>query len=318
MKRYTTILLLALLTAACSKHVGEVAATGYGTLGVEAECMQVVDARTRAYVELPAGNYSVPEVAELGLRVESADPEYDFAQEWETLESYDPANDWLWATLYTVILFDGTEYRGAKASVEGVDMPYFEGRARLRVVAGIEPSPVHVTVKVANTIVRIVFTERFKGYFANGAKFTLTTDAGNEFAVNHTAGAKEKATYFYVRPARFTIEGEATKQAPSPTLPPQTVKFAATVNAAPEAGTLYTYTFDISDAGSTDEVIFTLNDDPIRTEIIDEELNDKAKPDPKHATAAISTNRRHSNGTATPTLPAIPATFAVSADSATR
>lgn len=318
MKRYTTILLLALLTAACSKHAGEIAATGYGTLGVQAECLQVVDARTRAYVELPAGNYSVPEVSELGLRVESADPEYDFVQEWETLRNYDPANDWLWATLYTVILFEGTEYRGVKAIPEGADMPYFEGRARLRVVAGIEPTPVRVTVKVANTIVRIVFTERFRSYFANGAKFTLTTDAGNEFAVDYTAGAKEKATYFYVRPARFSIAGEATKQAPSPTLPPQTVKFADTVNAAPEAGTLYTYTFDISGAGSTDAVTVTLNDDPIRTEIIDEELNDKAKPDPKHVATAISTSRRHSNDTAASTVPAIPAVPTVSAVSQTR
>ncbi len=289
MKRYIAILLPTLLTAACSKHVGEGAATGYGSIGVEAECTQVVDARTRAYVELPAGDYSVPEVADLGLRVESADPEYDFVQEWETLQSYDPENDWLWATLYTVVLFADTEYRGVAASPEGADMPYFEGRARLRVVAGIEPTPVRVTVKVANTIVRIAFTERFRGYFANGAKFTLTTDAGNEFDVDYTAGAKEKTTYFYVRPARFTIAGEATKQAPSPTLPPQTVKFAATVNAAPAAGTLYTYTFDLSDAGSTDGVIFTLNDDPIRTEIIDEELNDKAKPDSAPGTRSVPT-----------------------------
>lgn len=292
MKRYATILLAAALLIGCSKEAADASSAGYGTLHPDAECLQVVDARTRTQVALPAGDYTVPQVAELGLRVESADPEYDFAQEWETLDSYDPHSDWLWATHYTVILFSGGTYAGATACPEGIDMPYFEGRTRLRVVAGLEPTPVFVTVRVANTIVRIAFTERFRSYFPNGAAFTLTTDAGNEFPVKYTAGEPEPTTYFYIRPTRFAIAGEATKQAPSPTLPPQTVKFAETVNASPEAGALYTYTFDVSGAGHTDGVTFTLNDDPIRTEVVDEELNDDAKPD----TESVATRETKQDG----------------------
>lgn len=301
MKRYATILLAAVSLTGCSEDAGDASAAGYGTLRVAAECLQVVDARTRTQVALPAGDYAVPQVAELGLRVESADPEYDFVQEWETLGSYDPHNDWLWATHYTVTLFQGEEYLGPAGAPEGIDMPYFEGSARLRVTAGIEPTPVHVAVRVANTIVRIAFSERFRGYFPNGAAFALTTDAGNEFTVRYTAGEQEPETYFYIRPARFSIAGEATKQAPSPTLPPQTVKFAQTVNDAPDAGALYTYTFDVSGTGHTDGVVFTLNDDPIRTEIIDEELNDDAKPDAPSAATQGTNRERQPNDV--PTVP---------------
>lgn len=135
---------------------------------------------------------------------------------------------------------------------------------------------------------RIRFTERFRGYFGNGAKFKLTTEAGNEFEAGYDPGetpekAEKAEKWYFVRPAEFSITGEATKQKPSATQPAQTIRFAETVNAAPKAGTLYTYTFDVAgagDTGNTGEETFKLNDNPIRTETVDEELNDDAKPDP--------------------------------------
>lgn len=282
MKRYTTILLLAVMTTGCGKEE-PTPATGYGTLALTAECTNAVAAATRAQAELPAE--LIPTANELGLLVESADPEYEFTQVWPSLDDYDSENDFLWATHYKITLFSGTEYVGAGQSPEGIDQPYFEGSQTTLVSVGRGTTKIRITARLANTAVRIRFTERFRGYFGNGAKFKLTTEAGNEFEAGYDPGdppAKAEKWYF-VRPAEFSITGEATKQKPSATQPAQTIRFAETVNAAPKAGTLYTYTFDVAgagDTGDTGEETFKLNDNPIRTETVDEELNDDAKPDP--------------------------------------
>ncbi len=286
MKRLTTILLAALLWG-CGKDEPN-PAEGYGTLALTAECTNAVAAATRAQAELPAE--LIPTANELGLLVESADPEYEFTQVWPSLDDYDSENDFLWATHYKITLFSGTEYVGAGQSPEGIDQPYFEGSQTTLVSVGRGTTKIRITARLANTAVRIRFTERFRGYFGNGAKFKLTTEAGNEFEAGYDPGetpaeAEKAEKWYFVRPAEFSITGEATKQKPSATQPAQTIRFAETVNAAPKAGTLYTYTFDVAgagagDTGDTGEETFKLNDNPIRTETVDEELNDDAKPDP--------------------------------------
>lgn len=281
MKRLTTILLAALLWG-CGKDEPN-PTEGYGTLALTAECTNAVAAATRAQAELPAK--LIPTANELGLLVESADPEYEFTQVWPSLDDYDSENDFLWATHYKITLFSGTEYVGAGQSPEGIDQPYFEGSQTTLVSVGRGTTKIRITARLANTAVRIRFTERFRGYFGNGAKFKLTTEAGNEFEAGYAPGAPpaKAEKWYFVRPAEFSITGEATKQKPSATQPAQTIRFAETVNAAPKAGTLYTYTFDVAgagDTGNTGEETFILNDNPIRTETVDEELNDDAKPDP--------------------------------------
>ncbi|HUN15037.1 MAG TPA: DUF4493 domain-containing protein [Alistipes sp.] len=286
MKRYAILTLMALAAAGCAKEENGALAEGYGTLALTAECTNAVAAATRAQAELPAE--LIPTANELGLLVESADPEYEFTQVWPSLDDYDSENDFLWATHYKITLFSGTEYVGAGQSPEGIGQPYFEGSQTTLVSVGRGTTKIRITARLANTAVRIRFTERFRGYFGNGAKFKLTTEAGNEFEAGYDPGetpekAEKAEKWYFVRPAEFSITGEATKQKPSATQPAQTIRFAETVNAAPKAGTLYTYTFDVAGAGDTDntgEETFILNDNPIRTETVDEELNDDAKPDP--------------------------------------
>ena len=122
--------------------------------------------------------------------------------------------------------------RGWGNSPEGAGKPYFEAVAETTVAIGQESTSVKLTARLLNTIVRVKFTDRFKGYFGNGADFTLTTAAGSEFALDYTTAEN----YYFVRPAEFVITGQATKQTPSATQPAQTVKFAATTNAAPAPG----------------------------------------------------------------------------------
>lgn len=281
MKRYTTILLAAALLTGCAKEEGgNTPAAGYGTLTLTAECTTAVAAKTRARAEIPAG--MLPAADELGLLVESVDPAYEFSQTWPTVNAYDSENDYLWATHYKITLFSGTEYAGADQSPEGPGCPYFEGSETTLVSVGRGATKIAITARLANTAVRIRFTERFRGYFGNGAEFTLKTAAGNEFAAGYAAGETPAETWYFVRPAEFTLTGEATKQTPSATQPAQTVRFAETVNAAPKPGTLYTYTLDVTETGDTGEVTVLLNETPVRTEIVDEELNDDAKPDPQN------------------------------------
>ena len=192
-------------------------AEGYGTLALTAECTNAVAAATRAQAELPAE--LIPTANELGLLVESADPEYEFTQVWPSLDDYDSENDFLWATHYKITLFSGTEYVGAGQSPEGIGQPYFEGSQTTLVSVGRGTTKIRITARLANTAVRIRFTERFRGYFGNGAKFKLTTEAGNEFEAGYAPGetpaeAEKAEKWYFVRPAEFSITGEATKQNP--------------------------------------------------------------------------------------------------------
>lgn len=280
MKRHIIILLTAAVLAGCAKDEGgAVPATGYGTLRVTAECTAEVTSETRAQVEIPAE--AIPSAADLGLLAESTDPEYEFMQIWPALSGYDSQNDYLWSTHYRFTLYSGAE-PGVEKSPEGIGLPYFEGAETVAVAVGLEATHVRIMARLANTAVRVVFTDRFKGYFPNGARFTLTTEAGAELAIGYAAGEEPSEAWLYVRPAKFTLTGEATKQTPSATQPAQVVRFAETVNAEPQACRLYTYVYDVSGVGDTGEVTILLNDTPVRTEIIDEELNDDAKPDPEN------------------------------------
>lgn len=272
MKRHTTILLAALLLAGCEKEIAT-PAEGYGTLALQAECVPTVEALTRAgQIPFPG---KLPAAADLALAIESTDPEHPFTQMWKRMGDYDSQADYLFATTYRLTLFSGTE-PGLDNSPEGVDLPYFEGSAATAVAIGMESTRVTLKARLLNTIVRVRFTDRFKGYFGGGASFTLKTAAGGVFDKIDYAEAEN---YYYVRPAEFVIEGQATKQRPSATVEPQTVKFAAIKNETPAAGTLYTYTFDVTGTGDTGPVQITLNDTPVSTETLDEELNDNAIPD---------------------------------------
>ena len=152
MKRYTTILLLAVMTTGCGKEE-PTPATGYGTLAVTAECTNAVAAATRAQAELPAE--LIPTANELGLLVESADPEYEFTQVWPSLDDYDSENDFLWATHYKITLFSGTEYVGAGQSPEGIDQPYFEGSQTTLVSVGRGTTKIRVNARLAFTALRL-------------------------------------------------------------------------------------------------------------------------------------------------------------------
>lgn len=260
--------------AACSTEATESPfAGGYGEIAVKGTVSTVLDAWTRAQVELPAGT-TVPNANEMALAIESTDAANPYFKEWGAVSEYSSKKDLLFATTYEVSIHSA-EADDVTMSAEGVDKPYFEGSNTVEVAAR-QQTPVTVTAALANAIVRIEFTDNFKGYFPNGAQFTLTTEAGSEFTVGYTADDHDVAEqYWFIRPASFSIAGSAVKQTPSATVEPETVTFAETTATA-AARTLYTYTFDVSGVGSG-TVNITLNDTPIATDESDNEMNDDAK-----------------------------------------
>lgn len=277
MKRVLWALAAAALLGACSKGedpAGEEAR--YGALAIDATCAADVEAVTRARVELPAG-CPVPDWREMTMRIASKTGGFNYNRVWARVANYDPKKDLLLEGDYEITIFSTPTWHGVANIEEGADKPYFEGTATPVTVERRKQTPVPIRAVLANTIVKIEFTDEFKGYFANGATFTLTTAAGNVFTVGYTAEEKSVAdTYWYVRPDAFTISGRATKQRPSSTADPETVQFADTkmTKADVKPTTLYTFRFGISGVGSTDGgVTITLNDEPIDTETIDEELN---------------------------------------------
>lgn len=281
MKRTFVLLTAAVLLAACSKNEPDPIRypEGTGALALNVGCTPEVAAVTRAgEVPLPDG-ITVPDGMDLRMRIVSTTTGTPFDRVWARVREYNPRQDLMPEADYRITVFSTSQWVGAENVdniPEGENKPYFEGVTNTRVVAR-QQTPVTIAAKLANTIVRIDFTERFRNYFPNGARFTLTTAAGNKFEVGYSAEDHTVAeTYWYVRPKRFTIAGLAVKQLPSSTADAEVVRFAEVVNETPAARTLYTYKFDVSGVGDTSEVIITLNENPVATETVDTELNDDA------------------------------------------
>ncbi len=284
MKNTLVLLAFAAALAACSK--GDApdpdAASGFGSLAVEAVCEPVVEAVTRAQVALPAGT-EIPDWREMTMRIVNPTPGIEYGRAWARVANYNKKTDQLpEGRGYTVTIFSTSTWREDakenKTNVdyveEGVDKPYFEGVVSDVAIERRKETPVEIKARLANTIVRIEFSDTFRNYFAGGATFTLRTAAGNAFTTGYEADDPTVAeTYWYVRPAAFTISGRATKQTPSATADPETVQFREVVNSAVQPTTLYTYRFDITGVGGTEGVEITLNGQPVATETIDEELN---------------------------------------------
>lgn len=161
---------------------------------------------------------------------------------------------------------------------EGPDFVYIEGWTEFD-LGGKEDKEVEVTVRVANTVVSVEFTEAFLNYFGEGAKVTLTTKNGfTAEAAAYAAGEKPAvAKYFWVRPQEFTLSAKATRQSPSPGLfDAEERDLGKYTVSAPAPQTWYHCVYDVSNVGGTTEgehggITVTVNNEPVYTEDLGEE-----------------------------------------------
>lgn len=241
--------------AACSHDTTTSDAGAQGSVTIECSSTNEV-ATTRANVDC-----TTPAVEDFSLRIESISHQY--SSSWATISEFN-ADNYLYAGSYKATVEAGD------ITQEGYDKPMFRGEQTFTVTAR-QQTVVDIEAHIANAMVKVSLTDNFRNYFTGGWQLTLQTAAGNSFDVT-TPSDKP----IFIAPESFAITGTAIKQ-------PNVSGSNGTQITLPEmrrdnlaAQTLYTVTFDVSTAGrATLEII--LDDTPVESIIIDNELNDNAE-----------------------------------------
>lgn len=267
------LIALAAVAFACSKEDDGSAVVidcpdGMGIISLNVAPSFVVEG-TRAQVNLPEGT-TIPNGGDFALELSSQDASTGYeGGSWGSVNAYNEnyKKNYLKAGLYDAVVTwgDPTE--------EGENKPYFEGMKRDNVIAR-QLVEFKIPAKLANSIVKVEFTDNFKSYFENGADFTITSGNGNTWDVDY-----DTTPYIFVQSGKdVTISGQATKQRPSATVEPAVVVFED-VTKTMAACTMYTYKYDVSTAGSV-SVEITITNEPTETiEVGQQELNDDALVD---------------------------------------
>lgn len=272
MKKLLFISLAAMLAVACSKSDDEAAmvncpeGTGIVSFGV---APALVIEGTRAQVKLPEGT-TVPGGDAFALAISSNDAGTKYqGGEWTSVASF---NENYKKTYFVAGVYDAVVTWGDPTQ-EGENEPYYKGEVQYNVNARKQVD-VTIPAKLANSIVKVEFTDDFKSYFENGAAITITSGNGNEWNVDY-----DTTPYIFVESGKeVVIAGEATKQKPSATVDAPVVKFDD-VKKTLAACTMYTYKYDVSTAGKV-SVEITITNEPTETiPVGTEELNDDAVPD---------------------------------------
>ena len=270
MKKLLLIALAATAFVACSKSDDDAALvecpanTGIVTFGV-APSLSVEG--TRAQVNLPDGT-TIPAGGDFALSITSSDAQTGYAGDaWESVNVY---NENYKKTYFIAGTYDATVEWG-DATEEGENLPYFKGEVQYNVNAR-QLVTVTIPAKLANSIVKVEFSDKFKSYFENGAKITVTSGNGNAWEMSY-----DSTPYIFVESGKeLTISGEATKQKPSASVDAAVVEFDDVVKTMAPC-TMYTYKYDVSTAGNV-AVTIEITNEPLEEIIVSdgEELNDDA------------------------------------------
>lgn len=244
-KNYPIICLLALLAlGGCRSEQTEFpAGSGFGYVSIDCEASDEVISRAAIPV-------TVPDKSDFSLSIEGVD--VDYAQSWEQFSDFVSADNSLQAGSYTASVAWGDPAQ------EGIDKPAYAGSTDFLIEAQ-QVTAAQITARLVNAQVLVACTERFRNYFHDEA-FTLVTAAGNTFAFT---AASEDAVF--IAPGAYTLDGKALKQT-------GTEVVFATQSGTAEARTRYTYTFDISTAGSA-RVTVSLDDTVVEEIDLNTELN---------------------------------------------
>ena len=255
MKKFFTIAsLLALTLSACSEEAAQSEQKGEGRVTIDCVVSTtVVDTRANVSCTTPAAE-------DFTLRIDGVS--HTYSEDYATIAQFNEDN-YLHNGTYkaTVVAGDVTE--------EGYDKVTFAGSAKFDVEPRMD-AEVQITATIANALVKVEVTENFERYFEGGHTLTLTTDAGNEFDVT------AQNDILFIAPADFTIAGTAIKQHNQSGAEGVVVTLPEYKATNVQAQTLYTVKFDVEDAGSATLTI-TLNETPVDSVEIEQELNDNAK-----------------------------------------
>ena len=267
MKKLLFFIVAAMFAVSCSEDGGDVTGVDSpfrtGIVSFNITPLLVVDG-TRAQVNLPEGTV-VPAGDDFALAIVGVDSDYQ--NEWASVAAF---NENYKKTYFKEGSYNATITYG-DPSQEGENKPYFEATLGYNVVAR-QHKKLDMQAALANSIVKVEFTETFKSYFENGAAIEILSGNGNEWVVDYTT-----SPYIFVESGKdLTISGSAIKQRPSANVEPETVNFLEVVKTM-EACKMYLYKFDVSTAGCV-SVNVTITNEPTEEVIVHDgfETNDDA------------------------------------------
>lgn len=254
-KLFTIASLFALALSACSQEDVKSEEKGEGRVTISCVATTDVD-DTRANVSC-----TTPTVENFTLTIDGVDHTYN--AHYATIAEFNEGDNYLHNGRFEATVNAGD------VTVEGYDKAAFVGSAMFDVAAR-QNTDVAITATIANALVKVVVTDAFKAYFAEGHSLMLTTALGNEFDV--TAQTEP----IFIAPGKFTISGTATKQPNQSGAEATVVTLPDYVNNDAQAQTLYTVKFDVENAGSA-QLTITLNETLVESIDIEQELNDNAQ-----------------------------------------
>ncbi len=115
---------------------------------------------------------------------------------WESVSAFDVTKEFPVGT-YKVEAYYGTE------TDEGYDMPYYYGSDEIKVLTG-KTTGVNLNVTLANSIIKVVYTDAFKEYLSDYS-CTLHSEGGQYLSYDET-----RPEELYIRPGEVTLDVTAT------------------------------------------------------------------------------------------------------------
>jgi hypothetical protein len=179
----------------------------------------------------------------------------NFLREWSSLREFNAEEELRFKSApYTISLAsDGTVKNGYGAA-------YFEGKAEVQVPDYDQTVKANIEVVLANSVVAITTTERFRGYFPS---YT--------FSVKGIEYDFESGDHLFIEAGETEIICEATRQADLSNGKKTTLKKSILLRPT----TRHILQFDLSTAGNV-EVNISFDGEIVETIVLDVELNDKA------------------------------------------
>lgn len=238
------ILALALVSVACSKQQNETGGTLSFSVETDSQVAEVTRSNVAGYTTLPwTGKFTIVVTGNDGKEVYKG-----------LLEAYN-ATTALKAGNYTVKANYGS------TSEEGFDKPCFKGEKTFSITGGGNTT-VSIPVKLANSMIRMEYSDNFKAYYTDYS-FTVKTGGGTEisFPKGETKAAFVDA---YTISITGTLKNQGGKE--------QVFTKAYTQNLSPK--TCYTVKFDVSNVG-TGAVKITFDDTVDDVALADVDLNNK-------------------------------------------
>ena len=248
MKKILFAIALAVVATACNNN--EAVPTGEGFIKISAATRgEVADTSSADGVKI---THYLPQTESLSVKIEGE----GLLREWSTLKEFNAEENLRFKSApYTITLASHAETK------RGYGAAYFEGKAEVQVPDYDQTVKANIEVVLANSVVAITTTERFRGYFPS-FKFSVK---GIEYNF-------ESGDLLFMEAGNAEVVCEAVRQAHLESGKTTTIKKSVTLRPT----TRHTLQFDLSTAGNLDIIEITFDDEFVETIEIEEELNDRA------------------------------------------